>query len=217
MNLWQGSSNPPVGPGASPASGKRSVSNGILTRRMSELRLTLVPFLLILLTSCANLHVGYVPRCRTTCGMEGDFGETNCQALQEAENKALLAFHQHGSYVDKNFMCDALIGVRMSIHSHTQQDDAHGCTYPAWWGGRICVLGQSRFGRPREVEVESANFDKNSFTHELAHIFDHWFNINNSPTHCGWTESHVKDAIRDVTGKEDETEENCSPTQKPHE
>ena len=166
------------------------------------------PFLF--LVSCAAAFPFQKPDryidCTTSCSLHVLTDAHKCAAAESTETRLMTALSKHTA-ITPDQLCAAENGWTVLAHQHTTADDEN-CEPGGWWQNGICVGGYT-FDKFKIVETYDEDWTHNSLAHELIHVVSLY--LWHKEGHCRWKEMGIKDAIKEVTGREDRTSpgENC--------
>lgn len=159
---------------------------------MSRLQIALATALLLL----ARAAYGE-PVCVTRCGLKGNVPD--CDLLREIETRTLHAFNVHVPEWPYADACLALSDWKVFVHQYTEADRKLCPKGGFTLRGRLPCFSGFTHVFTHELEVESAEWDNGTFSHELVHAMQ--VNFGDLIGHCTWSERGILRALRLATGR----------------
>lgn len=156
-----------------------------------------------LLNSCALPRVAHHSGCETHCGMRAP---SNCEELQQLEDRVLDEFPKFSDGWSRADVCNALDGWSVAVHTVSETDRMACKQYGASWllgfyeGKAFCVAGYTHEGA-KVVELLDDEWLTNPLAHELVHVVD--IATKGDTGHCAWRERGIKDALKRINGVAD--------------
>ncbi len=150
---------------------------------------------LLLISACCTTPYQPLIRCITPCGMTS--ATEFCEELSEFEGQAVTRFGKVPDWTEAE-VCNALHGWRIV----EVPPAGPAVCRNGWLEGSICVVGYTRIFTG-VMAVLGPGIRKDILAHEMVHVID--YRMRGYPGHCDWHTRGIAEALKDITGEEDDS------------